>query len=99
MSSSISIGRYVPYNSLIHKLDPRLKFLSMILLMVSVFLRVETSNPVDNVIMNFSIYGVIVLFVLVLMLIGHIKLGSLFKQLKAMWVMVLFLFIVNIIVP
>lgn len=99
MSSSISIGRYVPYNSLIHKLDPRLKFLSMILLMVAVFLRVETSNPVHNVIMNFSIYGVIVLFVLVLMLVGHIKLGSLFKQLKAMWVMVLFLLIVNIIVP
>ena len=36
--NNITLGKYVPYNSFIHKLDPRFKILAMILLMVSVFL-------------------------------------------------------------
>ncbi len=35
---SFSLGRYVPYQSLIHKLDPRVKILSTILMMVSFLL-------------------------------------------------------------
>ena len=35
---SFSLGRYVPYQSLIHKLDPRVKILSTILMMVCVFM-------------------------------------------------------------
>jgi energy-coupling factor transport system permease protein len=93
MSSSISIGRYVPYDSFIHKLDPRFKFLAMILLMVSVFLKFETLW------MNFIVYGVLVIFVLIILFVGHVKLSSLFKQLRAMWFMVLFLLIINMVIP
>ena len=93
MSSSISIGRYVPYNSFVHKLDPRYKLFAMILLMVAVFLKFETLW------MNFIIYGVLLLIVLITMFVGHIKLSALFKQLRAMWFMIFFLLIINVIVP
>ena len=36
--SNITLGQYVDGKSIIHKLDPRTKLLSLMLLMVSVFL-------------------------------------------------------------
>ncbi|WP_339024689.1 energy-coupling factor transporter transmembrane protein EcfT [Spiroplasma endosymbiont of Agriotes lineatus] len=35
---NISFGRYLPYNSLIHRLDPRIKMLSIIALIATVFI-------------------------------------------------------------
>ena len=35
--NNISIGRYVPYNTFLHRLDPRTKLISMIFLMVCIF--------------------------------------------------------------
>ena len=37
--NNITLGKYVPYDSFVHRLDPRFKIFAMILLMVSVFLR------------------------------------------------------------
>ena len=42
------LGRYVPGNSLIHRLDPRSKLLAMILYIVIVF---WANNVVTNIIM------------------------------------------------
>ena len=91
--NNITLGKYVPYNSFIHKLDPRFKILAMILLMVSVFL------SFSSIWMNFIVYGVLLLFVFVLMKISHIKISALFKQLKMMWFMILFILIINVLVP
>lgn len=90
--NNISIGRYVPYNSKIHKLDPRLKLFAMILFMVEIFIRFD----VGNAYMDFIMYGIIGIIVLILMIISHIKISSLFKQLKSLWFMVLLLFIFNL---
>ncbi len=35
---NIALGRYIPLNSIIHKLDPRLKIISMFALMTAIFL-------------------------------------------------------------
>ena len=35
--ASFAIGRYVPYNSFLHRLDPRSKLFAVIALMVAVF--------------------------------------------------------------
>lgn len=91
--NNITLGKYVPYNSFIHKLDPRFKILAMILLMVSVFL------SFSSIWMNFIVYGVLLLFVFILMKISHIKISALFKQLKMMWFMILFLLVINMLVP
>ena len=36
--NNITLGRYIPYDTIIHKLDPRTKIIAMILLLVCVFL-------------------------------------------------------------
>lgn len=91
--NNITLGKYVPYNSLIHRLDPRFKILAMILLMVGVFL------SFSSIWMNFIVYGILLIFVFVLMKISHIRISSLFKQLRMMWFMILFLLIINMLVP
>lgn len=90
--NNITLGKYVPYNSFIHRLDPRGKLLSLIVLMVCIFFKFE------SVAMNFLVYGILFIFIYIIMRIAHIKLGMLFKQLKAMWIMILILLIVNMLV-
>ena len=90
--NNITLGKYVPYNSFIHRLDPRSKLLSMIVLMVCIFFKFA------SVPMNFLMYGVLFIFIYIIMRIAHIKLRMLFSQLKAMWVMILILLIINILV-
>lgn len=36
--TKMTLGKYMPYNSPIHKLDPRVKILTLIFLMVPIFL-------------------------------------------------------------
>ncbi|MBE6142606.1 MAG: energy-coupling factor transporter transmembrane protein EcfT [Erysipelotrichaceae bacterium] len=90
--NNITLGKYVPYNSFIHRLDPRSKLLSMIVLMVCIFFKFA------SVAMNFLMYGVLFIFIYIIMRIAHIKLRMLFSQLKAMWVMIIILLIINILV-
>ena len=91
--NNITLGKYIPYNSFIHRLDPRFKIFAMIILMVSIFLNFS------SIATNFAVYVILLLFVFILMKIAHIKVLSLFKQLRMMWFMILFLLIINILVP
>ena len=91
--ASLALGRYIPFNSFIHRLDPRVKLFAMIALMTSIFLRFS------SVWMNLTMYAVLFLFIVSLMHIAHIRLSSMFKQLKALWVMMVFLLIINLLVP
>mgnify|MGYP002575052110 CR=1 FL=1 len=88
--ANISLGRYAPYNTFLHRLDPRTKIISMICLMVIIFLGYNSTW------FNFAIYGGLIVFIYILMRIAHITLKQLFKQLKMMWFMMLFLFIINL---
>ena len=90
--NNITLGKYVPYNSFIHRLDPRSKLLSMILLMVCIFFKFS------SVAMNFFIYAILFIFIYIIMRIAHISLKMLFSQLKAMWVMILILLVINVLV-
>lgn len=95
--NNISIGRYIPYNSRIHRLDPRLKLFATIIFMVMIFLRFSTSY--DNYYMDFLMYGLIAIIIFIIMAISHVKLSMLFKQLKSLWFMVVILLIVNLLLP
>lgn len=90
--NNITLGKYVPYNSFIHRLDPRSKLLSMILLMVCIFFKFS------SVAMNFFIYAILFIFIYIIMRIAHISLKMLFSQLKAMWIMILILLVINVLV-
>ena len=90
--NNITLGKYVPYNSFIHRLDPRSKLLSMILLMVCIFFKFS------SVAMNFFVYAILFIFIYIIMRIAHISLKMLFSQLKAMWIMILILLVINVLV-
>lgn len=73
------LGRYVPGNSLIHRLDPRSKLLAMILYIIIVF---WANNVITNVIM--------VAFTLVIVLLSKIKLSFFLKGVQPMIGIILF---------
>ncbi len=91
-----TLGKYVNNNTFIHKLDPRGKFIMLIVLMIVVFL----INPSIN---NYNIvgwggYGLFLFILLALYKIAKLKFKMIFNSLKPMWFMLIFLFIVNIFV-
>lgn len=91
--NNLTLGKYVPYDSVIHRLDPRNKIISMIIFMVLIFIKF------NSVPMNFFVYGCLFILLLIIMMISHIKFRMLFSQLKALWFMILILFIINTIIP
>lgn len=87
---NISLGRYVPLNSFVHKSDPRVKFFGLIVFMVLLFFKF--TNPATDFIM----YGIYALIIFGLMKLAKLRVFPIFKQLKSLWFMMLFLLIVNV---
>src|SRR5699024_778596 len=73
------LGRYVPGNSLIHRLDPRSKLLAMIAYVIIVF---WANNVVTNAIM--------IGFTLVIILLSQLKLSFFLKGIQPMIGIILF---------
>lgn len=90
---NFSLGKYVPYNSLIHRLDPRIKLYGIIALMVMVFLNYSTQ------VMTFTMMGIVFILIAVLLWASKSKFRTLLSNLKSMWVMVLILLIVYCFLP
>ena len=88
--NNIALGKYIPGSSFIHKLDPRNKILIMILLMVAIFWNVGM--------LRFPLYIVLSIFIYVLLRISGISIKTIFKSLKPMMFMMIFLFIINMFV-
>lgn len=87
---NISLGRYIPTNSFIHKADPRVKFFALVAFMVLIFIKF------DSVAMNFIMYGIYLLLIFTLMKLAKLKIKLIFKQLKTLWFMMIFLLIINV---
>ena len=88
--ASMSLGRYVPSNTPIHKMDPRIKLVAMIVFMVAIFL------DFGSIFTNYIYYGIFFFIFLAIMLVGKVSFKSIFKSLKAIWIMMLFLFLINV---
>lgn len=91
--NDITFGRYIARETPIHHLDARNKLLMMILFFVSIFLQFNLWTT------NLIIGGIILSFLFVFMLIAKVSLKDLFKSLKGMWFLVLFLLIIYIFLP
>ena len=91
--SDFVLGKYVHKNTPIHKLDPRVKVFGMILLMVATLLGYGTF------ISTFIFQGFILLFVLMLVFASKIRLSAVFKSLKLIWLTLIFILLINILVP
>ena len=90
--SSITLGRYTPRDTFIHRLDPRIKILSLILLMVAIFITYSSWE------ITFIVGGILALFIFLLVLISGTSLKALFKSLRAMWFLILFLLLINVLI-
>ena len=82
---NLSLGRYIPNDTFIHRLDPRTKILAMIFLLVIVFMEI-----------GFLGYFILGIFLLILLKVTKVSFRTLFRLIKNMWFMFLFLFIINI---
>lgn len=80
------LGRYVEKNTVIHRLDPRLKFIALILITVLLFIP------------GIGFYGLLIVGVVlvVALILGRIPFKYVLSPLKIMWIMVLILFILNV---
>ena len=97
--SSITLGRYAPYNSFIHRMDPRNKIVCLILLMVAIFFQYTNPDKTTNWIMTFVMGGALLVFTIILLFVSHVSLRQIFGSLKSLWFVVIFLLIINAIIP
>ncbi|QIK69826.1 energy-coupling factor transporter transmembrane protein EcfT [Erysipelothrix sp. HDW6C] len=83
--NNIALGRYVPLDSKIHKLDPRIKIICMIILMVGIF-------TLKNAYANLFMFVMLALAILA----SKLTFKFILKSMKPMMFMLIFLFILNI---
>lgn len=81
---NITLGRYIPLDSPIHKMDPRAKIMAMLLMLIAVFIPAGW-------------YGYAILFVTASAAIftARLKPSFIWRSMKPMLMMFIFLFIIN----
>lgn len=92
----MTLGKYVNNDTFIHRLDPRNKFILLFVYMVIIFL--INPSKVGFELVGWLAYGLLVVFFIVLYKIAKLKFVMVFKSLKPMWFMMIFLFIINLFV-
>ena len=83
--ADVTIGQFMPGNSFIHKLDPRMKIIVTTVMIVFVFLA-----------KNLLSMGLMLGFVVLCMLLSRVPLGMFFRGLKAIWFLVFFTAALNL---
>lgn len=84
---NMTIGRYLPLDSWMHKRDPRIKLVSMILLIIAVFVDI-----------GFIGYGIIGAFLILALFVSKVSFKMILSSMRAMLFMMVFLLIINIFV-
>lgn len=85
MLSDITLGQYFPGKSLLHKLDPRIKILSVILLIVSIFCA-----------KTYAGFGAVIVATVLLVALSQINVGTIMKSLKPVLFILAFTMIANL---
>ena len=85
MIKDITIGQYVPGDSFIHKLDPRVKILISLIYIVDLF-----------IVNSFKGYIFIVVFTLISILVSKVQFTYIYKGLRPIFILVLITAILNI---
>ena len=88
---NITIGQYIPGNSWMHKLDPRLKVLSLIVLMVATFI-IPISTDVTPLIMIVSLFVGAIL----LTLSASIPIGKVMRGMRGIVFLLTFTFVLQL---
>ena len=91
--NNLTFGRYSPFNTFTHKLDPRNKIFLMIVFYVCIFLKVTSWS--STLLMS----GVLLLFLIIITIVSKVSLLSVLKSMGAMWILFLFLIVIYVFVP
>jgi len=91
--SSITFGRYSPYRTFTHKMDPRNKLLLVIALVVIIFFPFKLYST------RLILSGCYLLFALFLMIISRVSFLQLLNSLKGMWLLIIFIFAIYLFIP
>ena len=86
MMRDITIGQYYPADSILHRLDPRVKFVSTLVYIVSLF-----------VFSSWLGYGVAALFLVAMIVLSKVPFGFMFKGLKPIMVLLLITMFFNLV--
>ncbi len=97
--NNIALGQYVDGKSIIHKLDPRTKLLSLMLLMISVFLIPKPNDNPYGKLASFIMLGIFAVFILIVVLFTKISLLKYLNSLKQLAFLFVFTFIIQILTP
>jgi len=88
---NIKIGQYIAGDSILHRLDPRIKIMSMILLIIAIFL-----IPVNIETKNIIWMGSLFIFSLSIVYLSGIRMGKVLQGLKAIVFLMTFTFIIQL---
>ncbi|MFI3283487.1 MAG: energy-coupling factor transporter transmembrane component T [Erysipelotrichaceae bacterium] len=85
--ASFTIGKYLPLNSVVHKMDPRCKILAMLIMLIAIMM------PVGY--LGYAIIGTIIVG---FTLLSKLKLSFVIKAIRPMLFMLCFLLVINMMV-
>ena len=83
--NNLVFGKYIPIDSIVHRLDPRAKIVALFVMIVAIFIP-----------KSWWAYLLLGILLLIVVLLSKIKLKFIFKAFKPMCFMMLFLLIVNV---
>ena len=85
--NNVALGRYLPLNSVVNRMDPRSKILIMLLIMIAVFIPA-------------GVFGYVILgvFIGLALIFSKLSLGYALKSMKPMLFMMCFLLVINVLV-
>jgi len=83
--TDITIGQYFPGNSLVHRLDPRMKIMYLLLLITAIFI---VNTPMT--------YSLICFFTLFTILLSKVPMLMVIKSIKPLWWIIVFTVLIHI---
>ncbi|WP_026392067.1 energy-coupling factor transporter transmembrane component T family protein [Haploplasma modicum] len=91
MNNKISIGQYIPTNSILHRLDPRIKIISLVLMLVSLFL-----IPINSNLSSLIMLGSLLVISFILNLVAKIPFKKVIRGLKPLIFLLTFTFVIQL---
>ncbi|MEG0077887.1 energy-coupling factor transporter transmembrane component T family protein [Anaerorhabdus sp.] len=85
--NSFVLGKYIPLDSVIHRMDPRAKIMAMLIVLISIFFPVGWIG-----------YGLLAVCIVCVVLLSKLKFDFIWKALKPMLFMLVFLLVLNVFV-
>lgn len=82
--NNIALGRYIPVDSWMHKIDPRFKLIGMLLMLVAIFLPSGWMG-----------YAFLAVVLIIGLMVSKLKFKYIYKSFKPMLFMMIFLLVIN----